>query len=662
MGAQPSVRRRDRGTSRALVAAVVALVLGLGVTTIAGIVARSTANRDAQSRFQESAVQTETAVERKVAGYFDELQSVGAFVGNVPDTNQAQFAGYVRSSGLFQRLPSITGVFYLQRIDGADGRAFDEFVAQRKALDPSFTVNQIGQISPDDPARYVLLYYVPGESEQDLQLPLGTDVTPISSVAGAMDVAGGKGAGVTSSFQNDPLLQDIAKTTNFPALQRLLSLDFFLGVPVYSRTGTESHPGAHPIGWIGAPVAKFGDVLAAATGGQAGNVGVTLTADLTDTGVADRTDLSRVARQENGTSPDRAPFRDAKPFTVDGVTFDVQTWSSADADNVPLTVPLVVIGGIVGSVLAALVVFQRMRARVRERERAQLQRDIVDSVSAPMVVVDGTGVVVTGNPAWDRLLDGRDEGGTAAAGRPYQEVLGGRVVAGSEPLGSVLTDVLDGRRDGGDAEIAVDQDGRRRWLTVRVSPLTSGLGGAVVIHEDVTDRKRSQDELAFKASRDALTGLLNRPAVEEEVATALEVLREDHIGVSLLFIDLDDFKDVNDTYGHATGDAVLRAVARRIQAAVRTEDRVGRLGGDEFLAVLRGVGDPAVAGATADRILALLDEPVHVGDVALRVRASVGVATADDVDGLDATTLVDQADRAMYHAKEDGGSRFHRLG
>ena len=78
--------------------------------------------------------------------------------------------------------------------------------------------------------------------------------------------------------------------------------------------------------------------------------------------------------------------------------------------------------------------------------------------------------------------------------------------------------------------------------------------------------------------------------------------------------------------------------------------------------VTTGTGEPAVAGATADRILSLLDEPVHVGDVALRVRASVGVATADDVDGLDATTLVDQADRAMYHAKEDGGSRFHRLG
>lgn len=146
------------------------------------------------------------------------------------------------------------------------------------------------------------------------------------------------------------------------------------------------------------------------------------------------------------------------------------------------------------------------------------------------------------------------------------------------------------------------------------------------------------------------------------MATALVRAHDGGPGLSLLFIDLDDFKAVNDTYGHAAGDAVLRAVARRVQAAVRTDDRVGRLGGDEFLAVLQGVADTEVAGATADRMLRLLDQPIRFGDLELRVRASVGVATAGDDEDLTFTTFIDRADRAMYRAKQAGGDQFQRLG
>jgi diguanylate cyclase (GGDEF)-like protein len=500
-----------------------------------------------------------------------------------------------------------------------------------------------------------------------------------------MDVAGVQDRGITSSFQNDPLLQEIARTTDYPALERLLQLDFFLGVPVYPRSGTEAEmPGEVPFGWVGAPVDNFDDVLAAGTAGAPGGLGVSLTVDLSETGVADRTDLSRVATQDSGVGrADQAAFTFDRSYTVEGVPFRVQVWSAADADAVPATVPLLLLGGVFGSILAALVVAQRIRSRDQERafaaeqaDRARFQRDIVDSVSTPMVVLDADGAIVASNPAWATLRNGRPprpaeperrQSGDvheASLGGRYLEVLGPHLQSGGEQLAdevgrTLAPDDADAR---GEAEVAVDWSGRRRWFAVHVTPLSSERGGAVVVHEDVTDRKRSHDELEFKASRDALTGLLNRPAVEQEVAAAVERLRASGVGLSLLFIDLDGFKEVNDSYGHATGDAVLRAVARRIQAAVRADDRVGRLGGDEFLAVLQGVGDPDRANMTADRILTLLDEPIHVGDVQLHVRASVGVATADEADDLTASTLVDQADRAMYLAKQHGGAQSQRLG
>ncbi|MEZ5143763.1 MAG: diguanylate cyclase [Acidimicrobiales bacterium] len=660
---------RPPRSHRAWASAVVVFVAGLILTAVAVVQIRSAARADAEARFRESADQAATAVERKVGEYFAELQGVGAFVSSVPSATDAEFKGYVEGTGMFQRLPSISGVFYLERIDARDPAAFEQFLARRRAADPDFAVNVLAPPRGDEPARYILTYYVP--NNLDLQFPMGTDVTPITSVSDVLNTVGTKDRGITSSFQNDPLIEQFVEITKWPALQQLLSVDFFIGVPVYPP-GVDRAAETAPIGWAAAPIAQFGDVLVAATTGQSTDLGSSVTVDLSDTGQGARADLSRVARQENGVaSPERAPFSVSRTFTLYGVTFRMQQWSSADADNVPLTVPLVLVGGVVGSLLAALVVFQRVRSRARDRllaaemaDRAKFQRDIVDSVASPMVVLDAAGVIVAANPAWTRFQHPGGGGGAEASsvGESYLGAVRSHVVSGGSALDECVAAALDDGQAASETEVAVDWEGRRRWLAVRVSPLTGERGGAVLVHEDVTDRKRSHDELEFKASRDALTGLLNRPAIEQEVATALVRAHDGGPGLSLLFIDLDDFKAVNDTYGHAAGDAVLRAVARRVQAAVRTDDRVGRLGGDEFLAVLQGVADTEVAGATADRMLRLLDQPIRFGDLELRVRASVGVATAGDDEDLTFTTFIDRADRAMYRAKQAGGDQFQRLG
>ena len=173
----------------------------------------------------------------------------------------------------------------------------------------------------------------------------------------------------------------------------------------------------------------------------------------------------------------------------------------------------------------------------------------------------------------------------------------------------------------------------------------------VIITRDITDRKLFEEELAYRAVHDSLTGLPNRNFLAEALDHALAERRPDeHVG--LLLIDLDRFKAVNDTLGHDAGDRVLRAVAQRLQGAVRSTDTVARLGGDEFAFVLPALATPDEAELVAINILNALRRPFEAGAMRVPVDASVGIALAPD-HGVDGEILLQRADVAMYRAKQN---------
>ncbi len=615
---------------------------------------------------------------------------MGAFVANDPGATQAQFRGYVEGAGLFTKLPSLVGVFYIARVEDQDLAAF---VADAQRANPSFAVAEIGPRSPGS-AHYLLTYYVPGRV--DLALPIGTDVSAIPSVTGYLNASVPSGAGVVGSFQDDPYLQEIAKQTSFPMINRLLGLDFFIGVPVYARPVPAGQaPSEAPIGFVGGTVADFRDVAAAATEGLPEDLGLGMSIDLTRIGLGDRADLSRVAPQLGAAgSRERAAFTVSKPFRVKGVEWDLEVWSTADADAVPVAVPVVLLAGIAGSLLAAASVYVRLRARDRERvfaaeisDRESFQRDILASVTNPMVVIDADGMVVHANPAWVRLRTAprerrapheRPDHEVADAGGPedlaapvhpaqrdadtrsYFQAMAPLLRADGPELEARVREVLDGRRDVIELDVPLNDGARHRWFAVRASPLRGRNRGAVIVHTDITERKRTHDELELKATHDALTGLLNRRAFEAEVDAALTEARITEQCTAVVFIDLDGFKPINDTYGHAVGDDVLRTVAQRITGAVRTSDRAARLGGDEFVVLISPFRDAHVADVTADRILAALSEPVVIDSRPISLAASVGVAVADSPLAGSQSSLIEQADRAMYESKQHGGNRSTR--
>jgi PAS domain-containing protein len=471
---QASVRRSRR---RPPVAALVTLVIGLIITATTALVIRNAAHHDAEEQFRQSANQTAVAVEREVSRYFEELNSVGAFVASSRAATPEEFRNFVDEAHTFRRLPSMAGVFFLQRVEAAD---LDAFIEKEQARNPGFAYFPIGEAAPGA-THYILTYYMP--NDVDLALPVGTDVTPITSLTAMMGDSGSRGVGIASSFQQDPLLQRIAQDTRFPLITSLLNLDFFIGEPVYGATADDAQPRV-PIGWVGAPIDHFDQVINAARTGQPDDIGVRVTVDLNDTTVGQRDDLSRVAEQPGraGSQADAA-FTSSRSTTVDGVTFRLDAWSTADADDVPNTVPVVLIVGLASSLLAAGVVGERRRARDRERafagelaDRAQFQRDIVDSVTNPMVVLDAGGLVTATNEAWGRLRE-RSHGPDAPPldrGRPYLEILAPDLRSGREELADELEQVLGGATDVVEVDIPLDQQGRRRWYSCAPRPCSAG--------------------------------------------------------------------------------------------------------------------------------------------------------------------------------------------
>lgn len=171
------------------------------------------------------------------------------------------------------------------------------------------------------------------------------------------------------------------------------------------------------------------------------------------------------------------------------------------------------------------------------------------------------------------------------------------------------------------------------------------------------ERRQMHSRLEYLAQHDQLTDLPNRQLFNDRLATALSRARRDGAGVGLLYLDLDKFKEVNDTHGHAVGDLMLRAVAERLQASVRASDTVARLGGDEFVVLLHDIRESGQARTVVAKIHDELSRPLQVDGLRLEVLPSIGMVLFPG-HGEDEKTLLIAADKAMYEAKRQGGNRL----
>ncbi len=245
-------------------------------------------------------------------------------------------------------------------------------------------------------------------------------------------------------------------------------------------------------------------------------------------------------------------------------------------------------------------------------------------------------------------------------GTPRDEVLGQPCLCTGDDDGfAVIRGAIAEGRDGYTTLSRQRADGSQQWIELFLSPVRGdgdSVSHYVGVLNDVTARKEAEGQLAFLANHDSLTNLPNRSLFDDRLHQALARADRGN-GFAVCFIDLDRFKLINDSLGHAAGDAVLIAVARRLGGLCRGADTLARLAGDEFVMLIEDIGNAGAAAGIAQRILAALAQPVHVGGRDIDVAASLGMALHPD-DGNDTASLLRNADAAMYAAKAAGRNTF----
>ncbi|HUF82483.1 MAG TPA: EAL domain-containing protein [Burkholderiales bacterium] len=305
-------------------------------------------------------------------------------------------------------------------------------------------------------------------------------------------------------------------------------------------------------------------------------------------------------------------------------------------------------------------VLQHAQEQLRHSEAAK-QAAILNALPAHIALLDTRGWIISVNEAWRRFS------GSNAIQRPghaigvdYLAICDG-AEGEARQVADGIRSVLSGGAKSFSLEYPCHEPTAERWFVLTVTPLAEDRpNGAVVMQMNITEEKKAKEELrelalltTHSAEHDFLTGLPNRMLLNDRVGQAIAFARRHTKQVALLFMDLDGFKHINDSLGHAIGDKLLQSIAKRLVECVRGSDTVSRQGGDEFVVLLSEVSHPEDAAISARRILKAVAQPHSIGQHELHVTASIGVSVYPD-DGRDAETLTQHADTAMYQAKENG--------
>jgi len=294
---------------------------------------------------------------------------------------------------------------------------------------------------------------------------------------------------------------------------------------------------------------------------------------------------------------------------------------------------------------------ERQRAEEALRLSEEMFRDLVENISEVICTLVEDGRVTYVSPVVEQITGYSP---AEVVGRPIVDFIHPDDVPSVEELRKTST----GDREPSEFRI-ITKSGETRWVRTSSRPILDGERaiGLRAVMADITDRKQAEDQVKHQAYHDALTGLPNRRLLMDRLVMALAQRRRDHQPLAVMFLDLDCFKLVNDTGGHAIGDELLQRVAERLTNTIREGDTVARLGGDEFMVLLPEVAGVKDTCEIAERILERLRLPWVLADHEFNATASIGIAMYPQ-HGEDPETLLRNADTAMYRAKDRGRDSF----
>jgi diguanylate cyclase (GGDEF)-like protein/PAS domain S-box-containing protein len=294
----------------------------------------------------------------------------------------------------------------------------------------------------------------------------------------------------------------------------------------------------------------------------------------------------------------------------------------------------------------------RLTAEIQRRQSEERFASLVQHSSDLITVVGADATIAYQSPSSERVL-----------GYPPEELLGTRFdrLVAAEDAGRLLHLLADGpayaRRDAEQIECTLrHRDGSLRQFEILHTNLLDDehVRGIVLNARDISERKAFEEQLAHQAFHDPVTNLPNRALFVERVRHAIGRARREERELGVIFLDIDDFKTINDSLGHGAGDAALVDVAKRLSASIRSSDTAARFGGDEFVVLLEDLSDAQTAVEVAERILEDLRKPLIVAGKELVVRGSIGISILERSSSEGADELIRDADAAMYIAKRDG--------
>ena len=626
------------------------LAASLVVTYVVWQSERQNAMQDLQIDFDFRVRETHSRIDERMKAYEQILRGTDAvFMASNSVTHQ-EFRTYVELLHLENNYPGSQGIGYAPIVHPAQQ---DKHITVMRAVGfPSYAIKPDGRRDTYAPVSYIEPFA--GNNRQTMGYDMYSD--PVRRAA--MELARDTGQAVNTRKVLLPLDAD-----EDPLMQG----GFLMFLPVYQKgapLATMAERRAGIIGWVFAPF-RMADLMT----GILGELTTEIDIEIHDgDDISDETMLYDPDLSGGGSNPD-ALFKSRSRINLENNywTVVIRSLYGFEMRAERGKQNFFAYTGIGASLLLTLITWLLVRSRLRalqaaeelgreltERKRAEeglrLAATVVRTVEEAVLVTDHDNLIVAVNPAF-----------TAITGYSAEEVIGKNprlLSSGLNPpefyqemwesllaTDSWRGEIQDRRKSG---ELYVE------WLSIkRVRDESGKLTHHVAVFSDISERKAAEGHMRHLAHHDVLTDLPNRVLFADRLRQGIVQAKRGKAHLALLFIDLDKFKPVNDQFGHAVGDLLLKEAAKRLRLCVRESDTVSRVGGDEFVVLLHAIQVEQNSILVAEKIQHALSQPFELEGHSLRISASIGVAVYPQ-HGSDEAMLVKNADTAMYHAKADG--------
>ncbi len=660
------------------IAALSAGLAGLLLTALVFTGIHRLEQRAIANDFQQRAMVRIAAVQRGLSEAVKVVYVVNQLFKTFDTIDRDQFRSFTLP--LLQRYPNIYAFNYHQVLNGGDRSAYE---ARLQRDFPGFTINEMidGRLVPARPkSRYLVVDYIEPMTTQ--RTAFGLDVSSNPLISATMQRA------VDSGEPQSSRLVELAQGSGDRR-------GFLVIMPVYRFGANVSTVAARRAAWIGDTAAVFSISTLIE---RILKTGVFLSDDRFAINIylSSGVDSSAQVFGKTGAAAEpvvpnwfgriagqHAAFTE-RTFMVAGQPWHMSVsmatgWTFGSSTIAVLVIGLFLSLGAMAYLQGLIARSRRVQSQVEQRTaelrsaNLQLSADIaarkrtevalqvrdraIEACANAIIITSAEGpgfVVEYVNSAFARITG---HAAVNVVGRALQLLESNH--HGTTHSGEILS-AMHARREAHAVLHQYRADGSVFWSDVYVAPVRDTAGNVnhfVIALYDITDTKRYQAELEFQTNRDALTGLANRNLLHDRLGQAIAYASRYEHPVWLVFVDLDQFKFVNDTLGHRAGDLLLQEVAERLLGAVRESDTVARLGGDEFVLVLPERRDGALSTAVVQRIMDAVAQPITVEQHDFFLTISVGVAVYPG-DGSEPDVLLKHADIAMYRAKETGRNNF----